>query len=397
MSQPDIVVAGGGLAGSTAAAMLGRAGYRVLLVDPHQVYPPELRCEKLDGGQVRILRRTGLADAVLDKATFDGTAWVARFGRLLDRKPSDQHGILYDTLVNTLRGEAVKVAHFVNAKVTAIATSDERQRVTLSDGSEVSPRLVVLANGLNISLRHSLGLQRQELSRCHSITLGFDMRPLHRASFAFPALTYYPERTSDRMAYLSLFPIGASMRANLMVYRDMNDPWLRRMRHEPVATLRETLPGLAKLVGAFEVVGPVKIRPADLYVTSGHRQPGIVLVGDAFCTSCPAAGTGAGKVFMDVERLCNAYVPRWFASEGMGVDKIAAYYDDPLKTAYDAESLAKAYHLRALSIDEAPAWRVRWRVKFLARMAVGALRSTRLSLAGGDAARSLDLDARPMR
>ncbi len=96
------------------------------------------------------------------------------------------------------------------------------------------------------------------------------------------------------------------------------------------------MPGLRKLTGDFEVTDFVKIRPVDLYVTTGHRQAGIVLVGDAFATSCPAAGTGCNKVFTDVERLCNVHIPRWLATRGMGEDKIAAFYDDAVKTACDA-------------------------------------------------------------
>ena len=78
MRQTDILIAGGGLAGSTAAAMLGRAGHAVVLVDPHSVYPPDFRAEKIDGTQAAILRKTGLADAVLRAATLDGESWVAR-------------------------------------------------------------------------------------------------------------------------------------------------------------------------------------------------------------------------------------------------------------------------------------------------------------------------------
>ena len=61
MRQTDIAIVGGGLAGSLTAAMLGRAGIDAVLIDPHVVYPPDFRCEKLDGGQFQTLRKTGLA------------------------------------------------------------------------------------------------------------------------------------------------------------------------------------------------------------------------------------------------------------------------------------------------------------------------------------------------
>jgi hypothetical protein len=217
-------------------------------------------------------------------------------------------------------------------------------------------------------------MTREDVSPCHSITIAFDLEPVGRSHFDFPALTCYPERASDRMAYITLFPVGGTMRANFMVYRDMNDPWLSEMRHRPAETLFALMPSLRKLTGEAEVVGPVKIRPADLYVTHGHVQPGVVLVGDAFATSCPAAGTGTSKVFTDVERLCNVYIPRWLASEGMGVDKIGAFYADPVKNACDRHSFDKAFTLRSMSIDESLSWRTRRWVRFLGRLVIGTVR-----------------------
>jgi 2-polyprenyl-6-methoxyphenol hydroxylase-like FAD-dependent oxidoreductase len=374
MRAVDIVIAGGGLAGSTAAAMLGRAGYTVALVDPHEVYPPDFRAEKLDAAQAAILGKTGIADAVLRAATPDGACWVARFGRVVDRRPQSQWGILYDNLVNTIRAEIPQSVNFIPGKVTDIATSDERQSVTLASGEEISARLVVVANGLNIGLRHKLGLSRRDISKCHSIMLCFDLVPAGRPAFPFPAMTYYGETPSDRTAYITLFPIGQAMRANLCVYRGMDDPWLREFRESPRATLEAIMPGLAKIAGAYDVAGALKIRPADLYVTEGVK-PGVLLVGDAFATSCPAAGTGTGKVFTDVERLCNVYIPRWFASAGMGADKIAAFYDDPEKRAYDAHSAHKAFHLRSLTIDRSFAWTARRWGRFLMRGAIGMARN----------------------
>src|SRR5947209_20202805 len=148
MRYTDIAIVGGGLAGSTAAAMLGRAGIPAVLLDPHPVPRPDFRVEKLSGQlQIERFRRTGLAEAVLRSTTHDGENWIARFGVLLDRKPSQQYGIMYDDLVNAIRAEIRPAMETIHAKATAIKTSSERQNLTLSNGEEVSARLVVLANG----------------------------------------------------------------------------------------------------------------------------------------------------------------------------------------------------------------------------------------------------------
>jgi 2-polyprenyl-6-methoxyphenol hydroxylase-like FAD-dependent oxidoreductase len=176
------------------------------------------------------------------------------------------------------------------------------------------------------------------------------------------------------MAYITLFPADGTMRANLFGYRDLHDPWLRQFREAPQQTLYAMWPGLRPLMGDFTVPDFVKVRPVDLYVTKGYRQPGVVLVGDAFATSCPAAGTGARKVLVDVERLCNVHIPRWLATPGMGEAKIAAFYDDPVKQACDALSVRKAYQLRSASIDPALRWAALRAVKFAANWGRGVVR-----------------------
>jgi 2-polyprenyl-6-methoxyphenol hydroxylase-like FAD-dependent oxidoreductase len=389
MRYTDVAIIGGGLAGSTAAAMLGRAGVATLMIDPHPIYPPELRCEKLSGEQLTLLRKTGLADATLRAAKLDGEVWEARFGYVVAKRRSDQHGLMYDTLVRTLRAQIVTDVETVFGKVSGISNSPERQKLVLSNGQEISARLIIFATGLNFGLRHVIGMNRHVISRCHSITLGFNVEPVGRDDFSFPALTYWPARPSSRMAYLSVFPIEGAMRVNLMVYREMTDPWLPAFRQAPEQAMLDMMPGLEKMMGQFKVSGPVKIRPADLCVTQNHLQPGIVLVGDAFATSCPAAGTGTTKVFTDVERLCNCYIPQWLATEGMGAEKIAAFYRDPVKTACEARSLAKAYKLRTLSIDDGLSWRTRRWLRFIVRLSQGCARSIRERLSAGSIPSSL--------
>src|SRR3954468_6985526 len=161
MREADVVIAGGGLAGSLAAAMLRRAGISTIIVDPHTVYPEDFRCEKLDGTQMHTVGLTGLADAVLRASTPDRECWVARFGRVVEKRPGDQQGIMYDTLVNTMRSQIPARTEVINAKVTDIKAGPERQTVTLSNGGEISARLVVLASGLNIGLIKKFGMDRE--------------------------------------------------------------------------------------------------------------------------------------------------------------------------------------------------------------------------------------------
>lgn len=362
MRYTDIAIIGGGLAGSTAAAMLGRAGISAVLIDPNEVYPFDFRIEKISGAeQIERFRRTGVAESALRSATAVNVNWIARFGCLLDKQPNDQYGILYDALVAAVRAEIRAPAEIAIAKVVGIETGEDRQRLTLSDGEQVSARLVALANGLSVGLRHLLGIERTITSRCHSISLGFDLVPVGRAAFDFPAMTYFSERPADRIPYITLFPIGSRMRANLFTYREADDPWLREMRRAPRQTLDAALPRLRRITGEFDIAGDVRIRPTDLYVSSGHRRPGIVLVGDAYQTTCPVTGTGSDKVFTDVERLCRVHIPAWLATEGMAADKIAAFYDDPVKKACDAWSIAKAYNFKSVSIGPGPYWSaLRW-------------------------------------
>lgn len=375
MRYTDIAIIGGGLSGSTAAAMLGRAGISTMLIDPHASYPADFRVEKLSGHvEVERFLKTGIGESVLRRATFAGENWIARFGRLLDKAPSRQFNILYDSLVNAVRDEIPAGVERICAKAVSLETSPERQKITLSNEETISARLVVLANGLNVGLRHQLGIARKVISACHSISIGFDVVPAGRNSFDFPALTYFSERPSDRIPYITLFPTGPRMRANLFVYRGFDDPWLRELRRAPAETLNAALPRLKRITGAFDIAGEIKIRPVDLYVNDASGQPGLVLVGDAFSTSCPAAGTGCDKVFTDVERLCNVHIPEWLASDGMDTDKIAGFYADPVKRACDEWSAAKAFEFRSVSTATSPYWTAQRWARFIAWSVQGLLR-----------------------
>ena len=394
MRQTDVLVIGSGLAGSLVAAMLGRRGVATVVVDPHETYPAELRCEKLDAMDLGILMKTGLGDVVVSKTALARRLDVVRHDHLVDRKNGMQRGIMYADLVNAIRNAIPAQVERIKGKANDVAAAADRQIVTLSSGEKISARLVVLANGLNLGLRESLGLTREIISPTHSVTIAFDIAPTGRPSFGFEALTYYSRRPSERYAYLTLFPVPGAMRANFMVYREVTDPWLALVRKSPREAMLEAIPNLEKVIGPFEISGQVWVRPADLYQTTGVERPGIVVVGDAFATSCPAAGTGTGKVFTDVERLCNRYIPDWLGTPGMDANKIAAFYADPDKRAFDAYSRREAFELKATSIDPGLGWAVRRWGKYAARALLGVVHRLR---GGGNADPAHGLEAQPQR
>src|ERR1700753_4364688 len=134
MKYTDVAIIGGGLAGSTAAAMLGRASMPAILIDPHPTYPFDFRVEKLSGAeQVVRLRRTGLAEAILAKAPQTARNWIGGFGTLLDKAPSQQFGIAYDALINAIRCEIPGDVPQIFAKAVSVSTSKHRQKVVVSD------------------------------------------------------------------------------------------------------------------------------------------------------------------------------------------------------------------------------------------------------------------------
>src|SRR5262249_9568861 len=156
--------------------------------------------------------------------------------------------------------------------------------------------------------------------------------------------------------------------------------WIGEMRQHGAAALRALLPRLSALIGNVEV-SDVKVRPVDLCVSKGYRRAGSALGGDAFSTSCPPARPGWHQAFTAVERLCDAHLPGWLATPGMGKEKVDAFYDDEMKIECDDFSIDKAYYLRSFSTQAGPIWSARRFAKFLGHLGKGKLRQMAEQLA----------------
>ncbi|SFG55628.1 FAD-dependent oxidoreductase [Methylobacterium gossipiicola] len=377
----DAIIIGAGLAGTSAAHKLATAGHRVALIDIHAVYPPDFRAEKLGQVQMDQFDRLGLGWPARNATTMVNEVWVSRFQRLVSHLPIREYGLHYANLVNAIRQALPASVALTLGRVKDIETGPERQSVTLGDGQRLEGRLIVLATGLGDALRRKLGIGKQVVGPKHSVSFGFDLAAPPSA-FPFPSLTLYGDAFRSRIAYVTLFPIGTTMRGNLFVYRDPSDPWIKSFRASPEAILRAELPGLLPHCPDLTIRGPVEMRPVDLVQAQDYRRDGVVLIGDAFLSPCPIPGTGIGKVLTDVERLCAVHLPRWLETPGMEAEKLGSFYDDPVKVASDTQCLRASHYSRAIATEIGPIWAARrWR-NYVGRHAIHALRGVRSRLAG---------------
>jgi 2-polyprenyl-6-methoxyphenol hydroxylase-like FAD-dependent oxidoreductase len=363
----DIAIVGGGLAGSLAAAVLARAGHKVILIDKRAVYPEEFRVEKIAGQQLEILRRLGFVRELEAVACAYDHVLNIRDGRLVDISVGQAYGLSYDRLVAMARGLIPNPSILIVDQVTEVSCSGELQQLALASGKRITSRLVILATGMAGALGHSLGMRRRVLASRHSVSFGFTIAPPDNAPFGFEALTCYGERPADGVDYLSLFPVAGGMRANLFMFRDPTDPVMRELRRETRPTLLRLMPGLQPFLGDFRVIDRVQNWVMDLSIVEGHLQPGVVLIGDAFQTNCPAAGTGVTRLLVDVERLCTRHVPHWLKTPGMGIEKISQFYADTDKMAADRRSLQMARFRQALTSGNDLRWNLQRRLHFLRR------------------------------
>jgi 2-polyprenyl-6-methoxyphenol hydroxylase-like FAD-dependent oxidoreductase len=338
--------------------MLGRRGVSVALIDPFEHARPDFRCEKIEDRHAESLAKAGVLDEILPVARRYENVWVARLGRLAEIKPIVEYGIAYGDFVNGIRRLIPSEVVFVHNKVASLSLTPERQTLTLLSGDQISARLVIGATGLGAGFLDRIDMHRREISKCHSLSIGFDA---DSENLPFDSLTYFGEDPSHRVAYITLFPLASGLRVNIFTYHDLDDPWVRRLRISPMDAIAEALPRLERLTGRLRVRGAVKIRPVDLIATENAAQPGIALVGDAFSTACPVSGTGASKALLDTERLCNVHVPDWLSTPGMNTDKIAAFYRDPIKTACDTHSLKTSLFSKRSTLGQTALWSAfRW-------------------------------------
>ena len=178
--QTDILISGGGVAGLTAAAAFGSAGFSVICVDP----TPPVTSATADGADLRstaflqpsveVLQAAGLWEKLSPHAAplqimriIDAGGTTNEPRRIKDFNAADvsDQPFGYNLPNWLLRREMVaRLAELPNVDfrpgvaTKSILTRETEARITLTDGTAVSARLVVGADGRNSFVRQALGI-----------------------------------------------------------------------------------------------------------------------------------------------------------------------------------------------------------------------------------------------
>jgi len=179
-STTDILISGGGVAGLMAAAAFGAAGFSVICVDPTApVTRPDddgadLRTTALLQPSVPVLQAAGLWDRLTPYAAplqirriIDAGGEATEPRRIKDFDASDISDAPFGwNLPNWLlrRELLARLADLPNVTfrpgiaTTHLTTREAAAIVTLSDGTRVTARLLIAADGRNSPMRQALGI-----------------------------------------------------------------------------------------------------------------------------------------------------------------------------------------------------------------------------------------------
>jgi len=303
----DVLIAGGGVAGSTMAIMLGRAGLRVELFE-RGAFPREKPCgEGVMPAGVAVLDRLGLREAV-GGVPLNGVRYHCR-GRVATGSFPNAGGVPANGLaqrravLDRVLFEAAAATPGVTARTRASVESPivERGRVTglIVQGTEHRAPLTVAADGVHSPLRRALGLDvparrpRFGMRAHYRLAPGTEVAPwvdifLGKGHELY--VTHLPQGEMLVAALANAHGLGASAQSSF-------DGWVSA---QPV--LVDRLRGAERLT-PLRGVSPL---------TAGARRgfaPGLVLLGDAAGSLDPITGGGMTQALESAELLAR-YVPR---------------------------------------------------------------------------------------
>ncbi|MGH2562284.1 MAG: FAD-dependent oxidoreductase [Thermomicrobiales bacterium] len=329
----DVAIVGGGVGGSTLAAVLAEAGLGVVVVEREPVFRDKVRGEGIHPWGYREAKRLGLDPPLATANAVELPIWQTYTNRQAN-EPSHwaddpENGlpevtVFHPALQDALLGHAsTRGATVIRpARVTALGHGSTPEITVASDQGDqtIRARLVVGADGRTSGVRRWIGARAEEDPIHHHFAgglLGGTTLPegkTHAANFDGGRMFIFPQGNGQARAYV------LGMAERLAALRGAKN------RTAFVDFCAGLLPD-----GWFEwatPAGPVAFFPNNDVWSSRLTADGVVLIGDAAGANDPSVGQGLSLVFRDVRELRDLLLAErdWTAAIEVFARRRAAYF-----------------------------------------------------------------------
>lgn len=343
----DIVIAGGGLNGPTLALALAGAGLRVAVIDPR---PAKARAANAFDGRAyalavasqRLLKALGLWDGL------GGESQPIREVKASQGRPGEgaapfflhfdsaeieegpvghmlEDRFLYRALLAGMEGA---VTHMPGISVTGQEVEGAYVTAALSDGGQITARLLIGADGRGSGVAQRAGIRRQGWGYGQTALVAAIDHELPHEGVAHQ----YFMATGP----LAILPLPGNRSSVVWSETDANAEAIKALPDD--GFLDVLRPRFGNFLGAISLAGQRFTYPLSLSLAEAYVAPRIALVGDAAHGVHPVAGQGLNLGLRDVAALAQVIVGAARRGEDIGAVDVLERYQQWRR--FDATSLA---------------------------------------------------------
>ncbi|NUB43887.1 UbiH/UbiF family hydroxylase [Fertoebacter nigrum] len=319
MTQTDIFISGGGVAGLCAAAAFGTAGFSVICADPappvtdREAEGADLRSTAFLQPSVAVLAAAGLWDRLAPHAAALQVMRIIDAGgaeptprRIADFDAADVSDQPFGwNLPNWLlrREMLARLADLPNVRflpgvaTARVLTRDAEARITLSDGSHISARLAIAADGRASLLRDALGIGVTTLrygqkalafTVSHALPHGDVSTEIHRSGGPF-TLVPLPDRDGQPHSAVVWMETG---------------PEALRLAGLPVPEFEDTLNARScNVLGPLALASPRRVWPIISQIADRMAGQRVALIAEAAHVMPPIGAQGLNMSLADLAAL----------------------------------------------------------------------------------------------